>query len=121
MAAATTGFVGKGTLFGYSVATGAGPYTYTNMALVVSISPNITVGEAENVVLASTFKGYLPTLPEAECDFTVKYAFGDAGVAEIITLAGSGTVIHWQIKTTDLSTIIFDGFLKSFNPTFETE
>lgn len=121
MPAATTSFVGRGTTLGYSTA-GTGPFTYTDIGTVVSVSPNITLGEAENIVLSSTFKGYLATLPEAECDFTIQHVPGDAAVTAIIGLVTSGAIAHWQIKFPDaISTITFAGFIKAYNPTFENE
>src|SRR3954467_13061433 len=120
MPAATGGFVGKGTILGYATGT-TPPYTYTTMALVVSVSPNLSLGETENIVLASTFKSYLATLPEGEADFTVQHAQGDPGVTEILSILQAGTIIHWQIKTPDGATCSWDGFLKGYNPTFENE
>lgn len=119
MAASTTSLLGRGTTLGYSTTTPAG--TYTPLTNVKSVSPNITLGEVENVVLSSTFKSYLSTLPEAECDLTIQHIPGDAGFIELMTLVTSGAIVHWQIKTTDLSTVTFDGFLKGYNPTFENE
>lgn len=119
--AATNPFVGKGTTLGYSIAA-TGPFTYTTIAQVTSVSPNITVGEVENITLASLFKSYLPTLPEAECDFTIKHVPGDTGVQEVLSLVGTGAIVHWQVLLPDtVSKITFDGFVKGYNPSFENE
>lgn len=54
--------------------------TLTAFASLLSITPPATsVGEVENLLLSSTFKGYLPTVPEGEGSFKVQHWDGDPG------------------------------------------
>jgi hypothetical protein len=116
---ATTTQVGVGTKLGYKLASGGS--SYLPVGTLITLSPSYSVGEVENVILASTFKPYLPTLPEAEMDFTVQHIDGDPAVKALLVLLFAPAIVFWQITAPDLSTVAFQGFLKSYSPSYENE
>jgi hypothetical protein len=120
-AASTKTMLGKGATIGYSVASGAGPYTYTPLMKVQSINPGLTVGEVEDTTLDSNFEAYLPTIPAGECGFVMRHRPGDAGVVLVLGWVLSPTIVHWQVSSNDGSTLIFDGFVKGYTKTFENK
>jgi hypothetical protein len=120
MAGSTKSSVGAGTKMSYAVS-GNSPYTYTDLSKVVSITPNNTIGEVEDVVLESDWGDYQGTIPEGECSMTLRFRSGDAGVKLIQAWALTPTTVHWKITYPDGSYEIFDGFVKSQSKTFENK
>jgi hypothetical protein len=112
--------LGRGTILAYSEGT-TEPYTYTALTKVVSVNPATTMGEIEDVTLDSDFESYLPTLPAAECNFTVRYRPGDAGVKKILSWVGTPTIVHFKLTSVDGSFMTFDGFVKGFTKTYENK
>lgn len=117
----------------------AGPYVGRGVALAVKApgdsafvpltevfsikGPNISIGEAECSTLASTFRPYLPTIPEGEASLSARFDAADTGVQKLKTLTTVPIPIcEFQITYVDGYIDTFSGFLKSFElDTIENE
>lgn len=120
MAGTTKTMIGAGTILAYSEGT-SGPFTYTPLTKVISVNPNTTVGEVEDTVLSTTWGDYLPTIPEGECGFVLRFRPGDAGVKKIQEWTLTPEIVHWKLTYPDGSFETFDGFVKTGNKSFENK
>ncbi len=101
-----------------------GDSAFVTLTDVFSIKgPNISIGEAECSTLASTFKPYLPTIPEGEASLSARFDAASAGIQKMKTLTTVPIPIcDWQITYIDGYVDTFKGFLKSLElDTIENE
>lgn len=112
----------SGTTLGYKLTSAA--TTYTVFGFVDSIDfGGVSVSPIDVTVLASTFKTYIPSIPDpGDLTFSIKYIPGDAGTVEIQNLAFTPAVVFFQVQLTDGSspttgtTLAFQGFVSNFAP-----
>jgi len=117
---------GRGTTLSFvlpatSTTTTATTYILNNITNVDG--PNVTIGEVETTVLSSTFKPYVPTLPEGEMTVTAQFITGDPALQAIRQMVASGVsvpTVPWTITyplepgLTVAATDTFPGFVKGF-------
>lgn len=84
--------------------------SFVNVGTIKSIDgPNITVGEVDATILSSTFKPYLPTLPEGEGTFNIQHMNTDT----VCTKLQSLTTV--PVPTVTAKITWNDGYATTFN------
>jgi hypothetical protein len=107
--------LGRGATLAYKTTSGG---TFNTIGNVVSVEgPNITVGEVEATILTSTFKPYLPTLPEGEVTLNVRHIGFDPAVQALRAMVATAPVpvLYWMLTYEDTSTDAFQGFPKGYS------
>lgn len=105
--------LGRGATLGFSI----GLATIATILNVKSVDgPSLSVGEVETTTLASTFKPYLPTLPEGEVTFNINYIGMDPSVQALKSMLAVAPVplANWLLTYEDAGTDAWKGFVKSF-------
>lgn len=116
--AATAGIIGAGVTLGYSATSGG---SYTSVAEILEITPpnptaeKIDFSHAESPGLVKEYKaGFIEA---GECALTINF-----NKTQYNTLDGlRGTAKYWKITLSDLSTIIFPGFIMSLTPPIDVK
>ena len=116
----SNGQIGLGIRLGYQPVASPANTAFTNLGTVMKITPGgITVGEVESTVLSSTFKTYIPTIPEGEAGFQVRLDKGDTSIINTFRSAIANYPVPtytWQVLYQDGSSDTFEAFPKSFKP-----
>lgn len=108
------GQIGLGTTLGYAFAADS---TYASVGDIIDLDgPSITVGEVEAKKLSSTFKPFLPTIPEGEASFTIQHNSGNAQMQTLRNACKVAPVpfISFKVTYPDGGFDVFPGFLKGY-------
>jgi hypothetical protein len=112
------GQTGRGATVEYS--TNLTTPAYAFLATLISVDgPGVTVGEVEDVLLASTFKPYLSTIPEGESSLTVRHNNGDAGIVAFRGFVAEAPVptLAFRLTYQDGEVDLFQAFPKGYKVT----
>lgn len=105
--------VGRGTTIGWTP-TGGSATAFLSMVNVTP--PGASVGETENVLMSSTFKPFVPTIPEGEGSFKVQHWDNDPGCVAMQTACAVAPVPMgvFLITLPSGATLSFPGFPKGY-------
>lgn len=105
--------VGRGTTITWTPG-GGSAVSFLSLVSVTPMAP--TVGEVEATLLSSTFKPYLPTIPEGEGSFKVQHWDGDAGCEALMSATRQAPVPTgvFLITFPSAATLSFPGFPKKY-------
>lgn len=112
--------IGLGIALKYRPAGSTSGTAFTALGTVMKITPGgVTVGEVESTLLSSTWKTYVPTIPEGEAGSMVRIDKGDTSIISTFRTAISTYPVPtytFQTLYQDGSYDLFDGFCKSYKP-----